>query len=474
MKPQNADKTQQEALILYKPLSTIRELITTSFILQIIPNKRVLLTEIDSNNQPLPASSTNKRYRFFPEPSVGSFPFGFSYEGQGDWDGTAGTQGEAPYYQYLPGGVGVGTGANVFNSRKINGLKTKQFFPYEINCAKLAGRGFGGASQLPLSINNPPDGSTSTDPNSQPLPPWPTTNLTPDNDTIPRYGSKFYPPWADYNPPVPFPNGLWDTPVLQNNNGEFTISVGSGGIDRLAVPTATADILRDVLQFPTIPGLMGTRFKVDLREQQTKLNDIRGVDQDKIMWVMECDSCQVVSDGRALASSRLIATGRKSMEKYLNGRLNYNDVYTCDDDEFDENTQGCNGFGYPVCWTKREVLSQPINIGVEEINTVNNPIAYIINSQQGSSLDRSAGSLSAFGKFPYSQLTLNIGHYLREAIGDPTLPDNECNKPNTFMDLNNEWFSSVKDSGGALHPVFYNQSIESIQLKFSIKTMALF
>ena len=469
MKPQNADKVLQEQLVLYKPLSTIRELITASFVLQIIPNKRVLLTEIDSNNQPLPASSLNKRYRGFCEGSVGSIPFGFSYENQATWDGSAGVQGQSPYLQYLPGGNNA-----QFNTSKINGLKTKQFFPYEINCAKFAGRGYGGASQLPLSLANPPDGATSTDPNSQPLPPWPTTNLVPDDDTIPRFGSKFYPPWNDYNPPTPFPAGTpWDTPVLQNINGQFTISVGAGGIDRLAVPTATADMLRDTLQFPTIAGLMGTKFKIDLREQQSKLNDIRGVDSDKLMWVMECDSAQVLSDGRTLASSRLIGCDRPAMKKYLNGKLNYDDVYTCTDNDFDKNVAGCNGFGFPVCWTPRPVLSQPINVAVEEINTPNDPVAFIINSQQGSSLDRSAGSVSKFGRFPYSQITLNIGHYLKNAIGDPLAVDNECNKPNQMFDLNNEAFASIRDGYGPLHPVFFNQQIEYLQLKFSIKMVAL-
>lgn len=468
MKPQDSNKTLQEQLVLYKPLSTIRELITASFILQIIPNKRVLLTEIDSNNQPLPASSTNKRYRFFPEPAVGSFPFGFSYQNSGNWNNPAGVLEQSPYLQYLPGGTGAS-----YNTEKINGLKTKQFFPYATNVSTTTGRGFGGAAQLPVSINNPNNGQSSTDPNAAPLPPWPI-NPVPDEDTIPKYGSKFYNPAFDYNPPTPFPNSTpWDTPILQNLNGQFVISVGAGGTDRLSVPAIVADQLRDTLQFPTIPGLMGTKFKIDLREQQSKLNDVRGVDSDKLMWVMQCDSAQVLSDGRALASARLIGCDRPAMKKYLNGKLNYDDVYTCTDNVFDNNVAGCSGFGYPVCWTPRPVLSQPINVAVEEINTPNDPVSFIINSQQGSSLDRSAGSLSKFGRFPYSEITLNVGHYLKDAIGDPLLIDNECNKPNSFYDLNNEHFASVRDGYGPLHPVFFNQQIEYLQLKFSIKMIAL-
>ncbi len=468
---QNTDRTVQEQLVLYKPLSTIRELITANFVLQIIAPKRDLYSRRNPDGSFMDAGPFSKRYRYFSEASVISYPYGYTYQDPSKWNDAIVNGGMT---NYPP----ADNSAGGYNTEKLNGLKTKTMFPYNVNVAAqpdntltLYVRGNGSFGQFPLSAPNPPArNNIAGDVNPQLAPPYPNVNLGYENQftEVDNFGSKFLSVTAAYNPPTPFPLGEWDSLVMDQNGTFFVGAFGKTSVTDIG-EVQLAKTIRDV----PIPDLMGTKFKVNLLEQQTKLNDIRAVDSDKIMYEISLDNAQIISDGRTLASARLVNCGIEAMKKHINGKENYDDEWRISNDSFRQLVEPPTGFGAPVTQTARQVISQPINVAISEINSTSDPVSFVINANQGSTLDKSVGSIIKWGsKFPFSELNFEIGHYLNEPVGDPMLIDNEANKKG-FYDLNNEVFASTKDGHGALAPVFYNQQIQSIQLKFSVKTVAL-
>lgn len=438
---EGADERLQTQLQLYKTPASIRELKSVNLYLSISAPRRPLLGRLVAGTnytQPINAPSpTNKRYKYFEEPCLVAWPFGIEYNGN---------SGGATYPPKM-------TGTNV---QFLNKQQTR--YPYLTNCIEAPPQNTS-ASQtyLPQAYNNPP--VATTNPNTAVSYHGPVQS-----NPVGIMGNlgyrKFYPTFFEYDPPEPFPR------PNQYSTVGYPDVFGSG------LPTLTNDVNRQVeaSALYDIFDLIGTEADIDLTPFMSQLTDIK-VSSDKVVYQITLESVQVSSDGRALASSRLISNGAENIEQYLKDKT---------DPEPDSVAGAFNeiflyttpGFGYPNLFQPRPVIAQPINVAIKEFATPNNPIQFTANSNEGYSLDKSGGDILHFGKWPWSKLSIQFGHYLHKPIGDVTKKENEV-KNMGFYDANNEWFGD-NSVGGTFQPVFYNQQINRIEFRFSVKIISLF
>lgn len=445
-----ADEKLRAQLAIYKTPATMRELITVPFFVQIVAPRRGLFSKVGNfpTYTPLPPSTTNKRYKHFSEPAIGEFPYGFSNSDPASGDPLG-------VRNYLPFGHADGS------DRKVRINKQRGFFAYENNVSNNANGAIGdyANAQVPVAGRNPPTG----DANDTTIYPVTGANVGAPGD-MPKPEEKFYPVLFPYNPPTPYPPwATWD--------------LGNGEVDVYQTTTKTnvkQQIARSMQS--DIFDLIGTEVTVDLKDQFNKLQNIQ-TSSDKIAWKITLESVAVDSDGRTLASARLIDCGLDAIKRLVANPWDAaNDVtYTANGDtRLRQFMYENSGFGYPALFQPRPVIAQSINVAFPELRGGNDSPQFVATNNDGFSIDKSNGSLITFGQFPWTQLKMKFGHYTPEPIGNTAsvAVENEI-KSGGYYDLNNEWYSDILN-GGSMDPPFKNQQISKISFRFIIEMVSLF
>lgn len=442
---EGASQQLQDQLALYKTPASIRELKEVNLIFTKVATRRPLLIRPNTSAPfitPNMASTDNKMYAYFPKPCIQEIPFGARYV-------------------YSPNPADYPPKQNGDEYQVTNQTMAK--FPYQANCNNVQGIGSshvnaGFNTWYPLQYKNPPN-----DGNANAAEAFEGTYQAAIAG-VQNFTGKFYPASFSYDPPPPYPKtSEWGSVSYPN-------PFGYGGNDYYFPLPDNLD--RQITQsaYSPIADLLGTEGIIDLSPYLSQLTDVK-VASDKIVYEITLKAVQVSSDGRTLSSARLISNGAKKMDQYLKKKFEPepDSDYTAFNEEMLFTTAG---FGFPTMFIPRPIVAEPIEVSIEEFSSPNNPVNFIANSNEGYSLDKSSGSIMGFGKFPFSQLKIRYGRYLREPIGDKDAPENETNHPGWY-DLNNEYFST-NQYGGADDPVLHNQQILKLDLHFSIKIISLF